>query len=259
MTRPARAAAQPASARTGSTRATNARPSSARTPAPRTTSSRTAAARSTGPSSTDTTPRTGAQALGTPRPVATPIPRTGPVHRPQLRVVPPARTPARGRRAQSASRRAPFVVLVVGLLIVTTVSLLLLNTAIAVDSLDATRMRTANAEQAQQVAELQQRVVDGSTAAQLAREAGAAGLVPAGAAAHLVLGADGTSVVRGTAAPASAAPAASSPASSPAASKASSSPAATSSSTSSRATSSAAPSTAAPSTAGASSTPTPGD
>jgi hypothetical protein len=189
--------------------------------------------------------------------------RTGPVHRPQLRVAPPARTRARGRRSESPSRRAPFVVLVVALLIVTTVSLLLLNTAIAVDSLDATRMRTANAEQAQQVAELQQRVVDGSTAAQLAREASAAGLVPAGAAAHLVLGADGTSVVRGTAAPASAAPAASSPAAS---SPASSSPAASSStsaratsSTSARATSSTAPSTAAPSTAGAPSVPAAGD
>jgi hypothetical protein len=136
------------------------------------------------------------------------------------------------------------------------VSLLLLNTAIAVDSLDDTRMRTANAEQAQQVAELQQRVVDGSTAAQLAREASAAGLVPAGAAAHLVLGADGTSVVRGTAAPASAVPAASSPAAS---SPAASTSARATSSTSARATSSTAPSTAASSTAGAPSVPAAGD
>ncbi|SDX95423.1 hypothetical protein SAMN05661080_01838 [Modestobacter sp. DSM 44400] len=128
--------------------------------------------------------------------------------RPQLRLVPPVRTPARTRRTATGSRRAPFVVLVVGLLVVTTLALLLLNTAIAVDSLDATQQRAANAEQAQQVAELERQVVDGNTAAALARAAAVAGLVPAGAAAHLVLGPDGESAVRGTAAPAPAPPAA---------------------------------------------------
>jgi hypothetical protein len=116
--------------------------------------------------------------------------------------VPPVRTPARARRTETRSRRAPFVVLVVGLLVATTLGLLLLNTAIAVDSLDATRQRAANAEQARAVTQLQQQVVDGSTAAELARAATAAGLVPAGAAAHLVLGPDGHSAVRGTASPA---------------------------------------------------------
>jgi hypothetical protein len=132
--------------------------------------------------------------------------RTGPVAAgPQLRLVPPARTtparvPTRARR--TARRRAPFVVLLVGLLVATVLGLLLLNTAIAVDSLDATQQRQANAEQAEVVARLEQQVVAADTAAELARAATAAGLVPPGAAAHLVLQPDGTSVLLGTATPA---------------------------------------------------------
>jgi hypothetical protein len=96
------------------------------------------------------------------------------------------------------------VVLLVGLLVATTVGLLLLNTAIAVNSLNATQQREANAEQAKQVARLEQQVVAADTAAELARAATAAGLVPPGAAAHLVLQPDGTSVLLGTATPAAA-------------------------------------------------------
>jgi cell division protein FtsL len=129
--------------------------------------------------------------------------RTGPVTgRPQLRLVPPATTPVRVRRTAFAGRRAPFVLLVVLLLVATTVALLLLNTAIAVDSLEATQRRAAIAEQSQEVDRLEQQVVAGSTAAELARSAAETGLVPSGAAAHLVLGPDGTSAVRGTAEPA---------------------------------------------------------
>jgi hypothetical protein len=132
--------------------------------------------------------------------------RTGPVATgPQLRLVPPARTapvrvPTRSRR--TARRRAPFVVLLVGLLVATVLGSLLLNTAIAVDSLDATQQRQANAEQAEEVARLEQRVVAANSAAELARAATAHGLVPPGAAAHLVLQPDGSSVLLGTAVPA---------------------------------------------------------
>jgi type II secretory pathway pseudopilin PulG len=108
--------------------------------------------------------------------------------------------PTRARR--TARRRAPFVVLLVGLLVATVLGLLLLNTAIAVDSLDASQQRQANADQAEQVARLEQQVVAADTAAELARAAAAAGLVPPGAAAHLVLQPDGTSVLLGTATPA---------------------------------------------------------
>src|SRR3954449_10791336 len=140
-------------------------------------------------------------------PVHVPTRRTGPVHgRPLLRLVPDrpstGRPPGRSRRSRLRSRRAPFVVLVVGLLVATTLGLLLLNTAIAVDSLEATQQRDANAEQAEQVARLEQQVVAADTAAELARAARAAGLVPPGAAAHLVLQPDGTSVLLGTAVPA---------------------------------------------------------
>jgi hypothetical protein len=140
------------------------------------------------------------------------VPRTGSTRRtgplatgPQLRLVPPARTtpvrtPTRARA--TARRRAPFVVLLVGLLVATTVGLLALNTAIAVDSLDATQQRAANAEQAEEVARLEQQVITADTATELARAAAAAGLVSPGAAGHLVLQPDGTSVLVGTAAPA---------------------------------------------------------
>jgi hypothetical protein len=70
---------------------------------------------------------------------------------PELRLLPggASRTP----RA-AARRRAPFAVLLVALLVLTTIGLLVLNTAIAVNSLRATELRTANAEKAEEVQEL---------------------------------------------------------------------------------------------------------
>jgi cell division protein FtsI (penicillin-binding protein 3) len=97
------------------------------------------------------------------------------------------------------------VLLVVALLVGTTLGLLVLNTVIAVDSLKATQLRTANADRAQELQRLEQQVVSGSTPVEIARAAVAAGLVPAGAAAHLVIQPDGSSVLRGTPEPASAA------------------------------------------------------
>jgi hypothetical protein len=96
------------------------------------------------------------------------------------------------------------VLLVVALLVGTTVGLLVLNTAIAVDSLEATELRAENAQRAQEVQRLEQQVVTGSTPAEVARAAEAAGLVPAGPAAYLVINPDGTSVLRGTPEPAEA-------------------------------------------------------
>jgi hypothetical protein len=94
------------------------------------------------------------------------------------------------------------VLLVVALLTATTLGLLVLNTAIAVDSLKATGLRTQNADRAQEIQRLQRLVVAAGTPAEVARAAVAAGLVPAGAAAYLVIGPDGGSVLRGTPAPA---------------------------------------------------------
>jgi hypothetical protein len=94
------------------------------------------------------------------------------------------------------------VLLVVALLVGTTLGLLILNTAIAVDSLKATELRVDNAARAQEVQRLEQQVVSGGTPAEIARAAVEAGLVPAGPAAYLVIDPDGGSVLRGTPAPA---------------------------------------------------------
>ncbi|RBY85576.1 hypothetical protein [Blastococcus sp. TF02A-30] len=149
--------------------------------------------------------RATARVQATPRTTTrTPGPRAGArtTPRPQLRVVPSA--PARTRRPARAlaGRRAPFVLLIVALLAGTTLGLLVLNTAIAVDSLKATQLRAENAQRAEEVQRLERSVVEGNTPAEIARAAVAAGLVPAGSAAYLVLDPDGGSVLRGTPAPA---------------------------------------------------------
>ncbi|HLM06219.1 MAG TPA: hypothetical protein VK402_13645 [Blastococcus sp.] len=126
------------------------------------------------------------------------------VPRPELRLVPGA-TAARPRRYGVRAlrhRRAPFVLLVVALLVGTTLGLLILNTAIAVDSLKATQLRAENAERAQEVQRLEQQVVTAGTPAEIAGAATDAGLVPAGPAGYLVIGPDGSSVLRGTPEPA---------------------------------------------------------
>jgi cell division protein FtsL len=142
------------------------------------------------------------------------VPRTGgsrpaparsvPV-RPDLRVV-PAASPTRARRTRSRSSRAPYVLLILAMLIGTTLSLLVLNTTIAVDSLRATTLRQENAQRAEEVQRLEQQVVDGSAPQRLAGEAKSAGLVPAGTAGYLVVEPDGTSTLRGTPSPAPAPP-----------------------------------------------------
>ncbi len=123
--------------------------------------------------------------------------------RPELRLL-QTTGPVSGARGQSArpSRRAPFVLLVVGMLVGTTIGLLVLNTAVAVDSLKATSMRTANTQRSQEVQRLEQQVVDADTPQHLVDEATKAGLVPAGTPGHLVIQPDGTTVLRGTPSPA---------------------------------------------------------
>jgi hypothetical protein len=111
-------------------------------------------------------------------------------------------TSGRAAGAGARARRGPFVLLVVGLLVGTTLALLVLNTAIAVDSLKANQLRAANAEKAQDIEQLEQQVVSAGAPAELAEAALDAGLVPAGTAAYLVIGPDGETIVRGTPAPA---------------------------------------------------------
>jgi cell division protein FtsI (penicillin-binding protein 3) len=94
------------------------------------------------------------------------------------------------------------VLLVVALLVGTTLGLLVLSTAINVNSIRAGELRAANAKEAQEVQTLQQQVVSNGTPAALAVAATAAGLVPAGSAAYLVIAPDGSSTLRGTVSPA---------------------------------------------------------
>lgn len=147
--------------------------------------------------------------------------------RPELRLLPTTGPLALGRAQPARRSRAPFVLLVVGLLVGTTIGLLVLNTAVAVDSLKATSMRTANTQREQEVQRLERQVIDGNTPQRLVDEANHAGLVPAGTPGHLAIRPDGTTVLRGTPSPAPAAPpgAAPSPASIAPSSPAASSPA----------------------------------
>jgi hypothetical protein len=138
---------------------------------------------------------TGSIRLGRPRAGGRPVPT-----RPELRLVGGA--PARARGARARTRRAPFVLLVLALLVGTTVALLVLNTAIAVDSLKASALRRENAKRVEEVQRLERQVITGSTPQELAAAAASAGLVPAGPPGHLVVEPDGSSTLRGTPTPA---------------------------------------------------------
>ncbi|MGY1799504.1 hypothetical protein ACI79F_13445 [Blastococcus sp. SYSU D00868] len=136
--------------------------------------------------------RAGALRARSPRPVPRPAP------------APAAAAEPRRRAGTGSARRAPFVLLVVGLLVGTTLALLFLNTAIAVNSLKATQLRAENTERTQTLDRLEEQVVTAGTPAAMAAAAAAAGLVPVGTAAYLVLGPDGSAVLRGTPVPAEA-------------------------------------------------------
>jgi hypothetical protein len=150
--------------------------------------------------------RATARVAGVAGPRTTPRPGSRAAPRPELRLVPGVTAVRSRRRGPRALRhpRAPFVLLVVAMLVGTTIGLLVLNTAIAVDSLKATELRVENAARAQEVQRLEQQVVSARTPAEIARAAVASGLIPAGPAAYLVIDPDGGSVLRGTPAPAGA-------------------------------------------------------
>jgi cell division protein FtsL len=116
--------------------------------------------------------------------------RSGPV-RPELRLV-TGPVPARAQRTSRS--RAPFVLLVLALLVGTTLSLLVLNTAIAVDSLKATSLRHENDRRVQEEQLLRQEVINGSTTQRIAAEAKKAGLVPAATPGYLVVQPHGSSL-----------------------------------------------------------------
>ncbi|MEV0584824.1 hypothetical protein [Nonomuraea sp. NPDC050310] len=100
-------------------------------------------------------PRKSTRAPGAPRPrVARPtgVPRPRPAG--EVRRAPaPARRPVAGRK-----QRGPFVLLVVGLMLGGLVSLLLLNTVLARDTITRDRLKAQIAENQERTAELQREV-----------------------------------------------------------------------------------------------------
>ena len=169
-------------------------PATAERPAAESRTARTATPAPARPAGTHTAPvRTGSLRSRTavrPTQAPGPAPRSTPG------------SPASRLRGAVGAHRAPLVLLVVTLLVVTTLGLLFLNTAIAVNSLKATQLAAANEDRAQEVQRLEQQVIAGGTPAELAREAREAGMVPAGPAAYLVVGEDGSVTLRGEAVPA---------------------------------------------------------
>jgi hypothetical protein len=138
----------------------------------------------------------------------TTAPRSVPA-RPELRLV-AGEGQARPKRPVPAvsRRRAPFVLLLLALLVGTTLGLLVLNTAIAVDSLKATALRSANTQRSQEIQRLQRQVITAGTPEQVAADAAKAGMVPSGQPGFLVIDRDGRSTLRGTPQPAPRPPAA---------------------------------------------------
>ncbi len=98
--------------------------------------------------------------------------------------------------------RGPFIVLVLGLMILGTIALLGLNTVIAADSFRAEQLIARNAELAVAEQELQRQVAEGLSPEALAEAARELGMVAAGTPAFVVIGPDGSIVIQGTPVPA---------------------------------------------------------
>ncbi len=126
---------------------------------------------------------------------AQPIPSrpVSPARRPALRLLPAPRT---------TLGQGPFIVLVLGMLILGTIGLLVLNTVIAADSFRAEQLVERNAELAVVEQELQRQVAEGLSPEALAEAARDLGMVAAGQPAFVVVNPDGSIVIQGTPIPA---------------------------------------------------------
>lgn len=113
--------------------------------------------------------------------------------RPALRLVPTA-TPSmpRGR----------FIILVLGLVILGTIGLLVLNTVIAADSFRAGDLIQRNAELAVVEQELQRQIAEGLSPQKLADAARELGMIPAGQPGFIIVAPDGSIVIQGSPVPA---------------------------------------------------------
>ncbi|MGI8652557.1 MAG: hypothetical protein ACR2I7_07155 [Geodermatophilaceae bacterium] len=113
--------------------------------------------------------------------------------RPALRLLPAPRT---------TLGRGPFIVLVLGLLILGTIGLLVLNTVIAADSFRAEQLVQRNAELTVVEQELRRQVAEGLSPEALAEAARELGMVAAGQPGFVVVNPDGSIVIQGTPVPA---------------------------------------------------------
>jgi hypothetical protein len=115
------------------------------------------------------------------------------------------RAVAARRVARSRARRAPFVLLVCGLLAGGLCALVALNTASAAAELRRHELQTTNAGLAEDVQQLRSRVAADEAPGALAAAAAKLGMVPNGTPAFLTIRPDGTVGVLGSPSPASAA------------------------------------------------------
>lgn len=129
-----------------------------------------------------------------PRATTTPTPSTpSKQSRPTLRLVP---------HSTPSMARGPFVVLVLGLVILGTIGLLVLNTVIAADSFRAGELIQRNAELAVVEQELQRQVAEGLSPQELAQSARDLGMIPAGQPGFVIIGPDGSIIISGSPVPA---------------------------------------------------------
>ena len=113
--------------------------------------------------------------------------------RPALRLVP---------NATPSMPRGPFIFLVLGLVILGTIALLVLNTVIAADSFRAGELIQQNAELAVVEQELQRMVAEGLSPQELAQAARDLGMIPAGQPGFVIVSPDGSIVISGNPVPA---------------------------------------------------------
>ncbi len=113
--------------------------------------------------------------------------------RPALRLVP---------TAAPSMPRGPFIILVLGLVILGTIGLLVLNTVIAADSFRAGDLIQRNAELAVVEQELQRQIAEGLSPQELADAARELGMIPAGQPGFIIVAPDGSIVIQGSPVPA---------------------------------------------------------
>lgn len=155
----------PATRRTGRTRSAAA-PASPRTAPP--------------PARPDSTTARPAPSRGTQPPAPRSVPRTAPPRRPAAKPAPAVKARRQAAAAAAAAApRAPFVLLVVGLLSGALVSLLLLNTILAQDAFTLTELQRDNKQLTQRQQALEEEIARQDSPEVLASRARALGMVPA--------------------------------------------------------------------------------